>query len=87
MPVVSTAFGVRGLEVGNGRHLLVAEPHEMVGAVERVFADPAAAEARARAGRALAVERYDWAALGQPARPRGPAGPRATDEGRPAPTL
>jgi glycosyltransferase involved in cell wall biosynthesis len=64
VPVVSTAFGVRGLDVGNGRHLLVAEPHEMAAAIERVFADPEAAEARARAGRALAVERYDWAALG-----------------------
>ncbi len=64
VPVVSTAFGIRGLEVGNRRHLLVAEPHEMVGAIEEVLADPQAAEARARAGRALAVERYDWTALG-----------------------
>ena len=64
VPVVSTAFGIRGLEAGNGRHLLVAEPHEMVDAIGRVLSDREGAEARARAGRALAVERYDWLALG-----------------------
>ena len=86
VPVVSTGFGVRGLEVGNGRHLLVAEPHEMVDAVQRVFADPAASEARARAGRSLAIERYDWAALGSRLAHVAQLVRRA-DEGRPAPTL
>ena len=86
VPVVSTAFGVRGLEVGNGRHLLVAEPHEMVAAVERVFADAPASEARARAGRALAIERYDWAALGSRLAHVAQQ-VRRSDEGRHVPTL
>ena len=40
---------------------------------------------RARAGRSLAIERYDWAALGEPARPRGAARSGAPDR-RPAGT-
>jgi glycosyltransferase involved in cell wall biosynthesis len=84
VPVVSTAFGIRGLEAGNGRHLLVAEPHEMVGAVERVLADPEAAHARARAGRALAAERYDWNALGSRLA-QVAQGARKAEEPHPAP--
>ena len=52
----------------------------MVAAVERVLADPRGAEARARAGRALAVERYDWAAA------RAAGSPTWRSEVRPAPT-
>jgi glycosyltransferase involved in cell wall biosynthesis len=84
VPVVSTAFGIRGLDVGNGRHLLVAEPHEMVGAIEAVLADPDAADARARAGRALAVERYDWNALGRRLA-QVAQGARRAEEPHPAP--
>ena len=87
VPVVSTAFGIRGLDVGHGRHLLVGEPHEMVAAVETVLADPAAAEERARAGRALAVERYDWAALGSRLAHVAQQVRARTDEGQRAPTL
>jgi glycosyltransferase involved in cell wall biosynthesis len=86
VPVVSTAFGVRGLEVGNGRHLLVAEPHEMVAAVEQILDDPRAAEERTRAGRALAVDRYDWVALGSRLAHVAHQA-RRSDEGRPTPTL
>ena len=68
----------RRVEASNRRHLLVAEPHEMVDAIEAVLADPEAAHARARAGRALATERYDWNALGsqlaQVAHIAGPTG-------------
>ncbi|MEJ7584349.1 MAG: glycosyltransferase [Acidimicrobiales bacterium] len=65
VPVVSTGFGVRGLAAVDGTHLVVAEPHEMVAAVRAVLADPEGAAARARAGRALALERYDWITLGE----------------------
>ncbi|CAN5676888.1 hypothetical protein BH10ACT1_BH10ACT1_43240 [soil metagenome] len=65
VPVVSTRFGVRGLEVIDGTHVLVAEPHEMVDAMRAVLADPAAATTRAAAGRALALDRYDWTRLGE----------------------
>ena len=87
VPVVSTAFGVRGLDVGNGRHLLVAEPHEMVAAVERVFADPAGVRGPGpgRPGpghRALRLGRAR-----EPARPRGAAGPALPTKAGRAPTL
>lgn len=64
VPVVSTRFGVRGLDVVDREHLLVAEPHEMAVAVREVLADPEAAAERAAAGRVLARTRYDWQALG-----------------------
>jgi glycosyltransferase involved in cell wall biosynthesis len=64
VPVVSTAFGVRGLSVVDGRHLLVAEPHELVDSVRAVLADPDATDRRAAAGRALAIAEYDWRSLG-----------------------
>ncbi|MCU1351200.1 MAG: putative glycosyltransferase [Acidimicrobiales bacterium] len=64
VPVVSTPFGARGTEVVDGEHVLLASPEEFADAVRASLADPAAAHRRALAGRALAVARYDWAALG-----------------------
>lgn len=64
VPVVSTAFGIRGVDAEADRHLLVAEPHDMVEAIRRTFADPARAAARTVAARDLAVARYDWTRIG-----------------------
>lgn len=64
VPVISTAFGVRGLAAIDGAQLLVAEPAEMSTAVSRLLADPTTAAERAVAGRALALEHYDWRKLG-----------------------
>jgi glycosyltransferase involved in cell wall biosynthesis len=61
---VSTPFGVRGLDVVDGEHLLLAPPSAFAGAIRATIDDPAAAHRRAAAGRALAVERYDWQPLG-----------------------
>lgn len=65
VPAVSTPFGVRGLDAINGVHLLVAPPEGFAAAVRAAVDDPAAAHARAVAGRALAAEFYDWSALGE----------------------
>jgi glycosyltransferase involved in cell wall biosynthesis len=65
VPVVSTAVGARGFAVAHGRELLLAEPspEALADAVLAVFADPAAADARATRARALA-ESLDWNLLG-----------------------
>jgi glycosyltransferase involved in cell wall biosynthesis len=63
-PVVSTAKGAEGLDVVNGRDLLLADsPHEMAEAVCGLLAD---AELRARlaaAGRACVEKQYDWGVI------------------------
>ncbi len=63
VPAVSTPFGVRGLDVDD-RHLFLAGIEGFADAIRGVLADPAAAADRAAAARALVIERYDWAALG-----------------------
>ncbi len=63
VPAVSTPFGVRGLEVDD-RHLVLAEIPELAAATRSVLADRYRAAARAEVARHLAIERYDWQALG-----------------------
>jgi glycosyltransferase involved in cell wall biosynthesis len=62
IPVASSPFGVRGLDIVNGVHAVVGD--DIPTAVRAVLDDPAAADERARAGRALVEERYDWTGLG-----------------------
>ncbi|WP_421119176.1 glycosyltransferase [Aquihabitans daechungensis] len=64
VPVVSTPFGARGIEVADGEHLRFAEPSDFAAVVAEVLADPAAAHARAEAARALVRDRYSWDSLG-----------------------
>jgi glycosyltransferase involved in cell wall biosynthesis len=64
VPVVSTGFGVRGVDVDDGRHLLVADPDRFADAVAASLADPPAAATRAARGRVVAAEGYGWPALG-----------------------
>jgi glycosyltransferase involved in cell wall biosynthesis len=60
-PMVSTALGCEGVDVRDGEHLLVADsPAAFAAAVIRLFADPAAARALGRAGRARMDEAYSW---------------------------
>ena len=65
IPIVSTPFGARGLDVVDGEHLVLAPPECFADTVASVLADPAGAARRAEAGRSLAVERYGWPALGR----------------------
>lgn len=64
VPVLSTPFGARGIEVIDGEHLQFADPADFAAALRALLADPDGAARRAAAGRALAAERYSWDALG-----------------------
>ncbi|MBI2709211.1 MAG: glycosyltransferase family 4 protein [Actinobacteria bacterium] len=63
-PVVSTPVGVRGLDLRDGEHLLVAPTGQLADAIRATLDDPVSAAARASAGRALVEASYDWRALG-----------------------
>jgi glycosyltransferase involved in cell wall biosynthesis len=65
VPIVSTPFGARGLEVVDGEHLLLAEPDRFAETIHRSLADPAAAARRAANGRDLAIWAYGWPSLGE----------------------
>jgi glycosyltransferase involved in cell wall biosynthesis len=63
-PVVSTRIGAEGLDVVDGKHLLLAdEPHEFADKIERVLADPALASRLGAAGRTLMEDRYSWGTI------------------------
>jgi glycosyltransferase involved in cell wall biosynthesis len=64
IPVVSTPFGARGIDVIDGTHLRFAEPAELAATVTEVLADPAGGARRAEAARSLVAERYAWTQLG-----------------------
>lgn len=64
VPVVSTPFGIRGIDVVDDEHLRLAEPERFAEAVTEVLADRAGAARRAVAARALVGERYGWDSLG-----------------------
>ena len=59
--VVSTGVGCEGLDVVNGKHLLVADEAEaFAAAVVRLLEDPAEAAELGRRGRLLVEDRYGW---------------------------
>ncbi|HXH56414.1 glycosyltransferase family 4 protein [Iamia sp.] len=63
-PVVTTEVGARGIDVVDGKHLLVVSPSHLARAIRAVVADPTAAAQRAAAGRDLVERHYDWPGLG-----------------------
>jgi glycosyltransferase involved in cell wall biosynthesis len=63
-PVVSTRLGAEGLDVVDGKHLLLAdEPQHFAEQIERVLADPDLAQRLGAAGRTLMAERYSWGSI------------------------
>ena len=62
-PAIASAIGARGLPVEDGRHLLIAQPADLVDAIGVVIADPEAADQRALEGRRI-TEAFDWQVLG-----------------------
>ena len=63
-PVVSTRLGAEGLDVVDGKHLLLAdEPQEFADQVERVLADSDLAQRLGAAGRQLMEDRYSWGTI------------------------
>lgn len=64
LPVVSTAFGARGLDLVPGLHYVEAEVDELPGALARLGAeDPAVTAARTEAFRAHVQARFSWDAI------------------------
>jgi glycosyltransferase involved in cell wall biosynthesis len=63
-PMVSTSIGCQGLEVMDGRHLLIADNEtDFSRRVIELLRDPEQGQAMATAARALAVEKYSWQGL------------------------
>jgi glycosyltransferase involved in cell wall biosynthesis len=60
-PVVSTTIGAEGLDLQNGRHLLLADSSEaMQTAIQRLVRDDALRRDLGNQGRARVLEAYDW---------------------------
>jgi len=60
-PVVSTSIGCEGLDVADGRHLLIADdPRQFAEKTVRLLTDRALYQRVAAEARQLAVTRYDW---------------------------
>lgn len=63
--IVSTTIGCEGLDVENGRHLLVADdPGEFAARVVELLHDPQQRTALGQEGRRLVENAYDWRVLG-----------------------
>ena len=60
LPVVSTAVGAEGLDLGAESLLVVPEPEGMADALLRYIRDPELARSHAELGRAAVLESYDW---------------------------
>ena len=59
--VVATSKGAEGLDVGHGKHLLIADtPQEFAQAVVRLLSDPILYKKIADNGYQLIAEKYDW---------------------------
>jgi glycosyltransferase involved in cell wall biosynthesis len=66
MPTVTTSVGAEGIEIENGRHLLVADdPTMMAHAIGRLLEDAELWRMLQRSSRALIRERYTWERLFQ----------------------
>lgn len=64
MPTVTTSVGAEGIEVENGRHLMVADdPAEMAASVEALLTDEILWQSLQDESRALIKERYTWRRL------------------------
>jgi glycosyltransferase involved in cell wall biosynthesis len=66
VPVVSTSIGASGLDVHDGRHLLIADdPNAFATACARLLRDETLRDKLANAAYDLAARRYDWSVVGQ----------------------
>ncbi len=65
VPVVSTALGAEGIEVTDGKDILIAEsPGDFVAAITQLASSPDLARSLRDSGRALVASLYDWPDLG-----------------------
>lgn len=66
-PVVSTSFGIAGIDAAEGREVLVAESAEaLAAAAARLLLDRRLAVGISGAARRLVERRYDWSAVARP---------------------
>ena len=64
-PVVTTSLGCEGLDVTDGREVLIADsPSEFADRVVELLLDPAKRQVMGQAGRRLAEQHYDWHIIG-----------------------
>lgn len=60
-PVVASPAAAEGIDAADGTHMIVApDAAAMTAAIERLIADPPAAQAMGAAARARMIERYGW---------------------------
>jgi sugar transferase (PEP-CTERM/EpsH1 system associated) len=60
-PIVSTTLGAEGFPIEHNRELLLADdPVSFARSIVELIADPARGQALGQAGRALAIDRYEW---------------------------
>lgn len=62
LPVISTPFGTRGIDVEEGRHLIVREIEKFPDAIEELAKDSDGRRQLGEAARKLAADRYTWEA-------------------------
>jgi glycosyltransferase involved in cell wall biosynthesis len=63
--IVSTSIGCEGLDVTDGRDIVVADdPHTLAAAIVALLRDPERARQLGQAGRELVQRRYEWDVLG-----------------------
>ncbi len=63
-PIVSTAIGVQGLAITDGREVIIADTtREFARSVIRLYRDPEQARALGEQARAFVRARYDWSVL------------------------
>jgi GT2 family glycosyltransferase len=60
LPIVTTAIGARGCEIGPDRAFAVASSHDFATTIRRVLEDARLAQSMGTAGRRLARERFSW---------------------------
>ncbi len=66
VPVISTALGAEGIDVADGKDILIAEsPDDFVAAIMRLASSPELVRLMREGGRALVAAHYDWPALGE----------------------
>lgn len=66
LPVVSTSVGAEGLEVTDGKHVLIADtPEEFAEATARILEDDVLARSLGENGRRLVCEKYSWEVVGE----------------------
>ncbi|MGB4672517.1 MAG: glycosyltransferase [Azovibrio sp.] len=66
LPVLSTPFGMRGIEAEPGRDYLAASPEAFVDVLREIAAHPESIQPIGKRGQKLAQERYTWEAIVRP---------------------